>query len=93
MVSAELAVLEGIAVAAGTAVVLTAVLLAVRPWGAADPQRRRPRRPSGGQGGEAESDDVVGCFEDAGLTDVEDGEVSDAEDIGAAGEEADGSIE
>lgn len=51
----------------------------------------------GGGGGEAESaDDVVGCFEDAGLTDVEDGEVSDAEDIGAleeaAGEEADGFV-
>jgi membrane protease YdiL (CAAX protease family) len=36
-VAAELAVLEGVAVAAGTAVVLTAVLLAVRPLG-----RRRP---------------------------------------------------
>jgi hypothetical protein len=51
----------------------------------------------GGNGGEAESaDDVVSCFEDAELTEVEDGEVSDAEDIGAleeaAGEEADGFV-
>jgi hypothetical protein len=51
----------------------------------------------GGNGGEAESaDDVVSCFEDAELTEVEDGEVSDAEDIRAleeaAGEEADGFV-
>lgn len=44
-----------------------------------------------GGGGEAESaEDVVGCFEDAGLTEVENGEVSDAEDVdafeGATGE-------
>jgi hypothetical protein len=50
-----------------------------------------------GGGGDAESaEDVVSCFEDAELTEVEDGEVSDAEDIGAleeaAGEEADGFV-
>jgi hypothetical protein len=51
----------------------------------------------GGGGGEAETaEDVVGCFEDAGLTEVEDGDVSDAEDVGAleeaAEEEADGFV-
>jgi hypothetical protein len=50
-----------------------------------------------GGGGDAESaEDVVSCFEDAELTEVEDGEVSDAEDIGAleeaAGEKADGFV-
>jgi hypothetical protein len=50
-----------------------------------------------GGGGDAESaEDVVSCFEDAELTEVEDGEVSDAEDIGAleeaAEEEADGFV-